>query len=95
MKYRKKPVVIEAVQWNNNIEEVLAFAEDTMSEESNGILYGKTLILATEEKPPRLFIRTREGLVGVEPGAYVVRDVKGGIYPCAADVFVETHEAVE
>ncbi len=82
MKYRKKPVVIEAIQYNgNNRDEILvklnldSIGEDFISDD--------------------LLIETLEGEMRARPGDYIIKGVKGEIYPCKADVFELTYEAIE
>lgn len=80
MRYRKKPVVIEAIQYTgNNFEEILnAF----------GYLYAP-------EKDPNIYVPTLEGTMRCKIGDYLIRGVRGELYPCAKDIFEETYEEVE
>jgi hypothetical protein len=91
MKCRKKPVVVDAIQWNGDLDEAAAFTGDVLKETSIGVLSGKKLFLDIEEKPPKLFIACLSGLNYVERGDYIIRGVRGEIYPCAADVFDATY----
>lgn len=78
-KYRKKPVVIEAVQWTgDNRKEVLAFMNK--SEEFSRTT-GKGL-----------FIDSLEGLTTASPGDFIIKGVKGEFYPCKPDIFEATYE---
>jgi hypothetical protein len=83
-KYRKRPVVIEAVQWNGgNINEVWdAFGAER--------IYGPT-----EANPSWIVISTLEGDMRADVGDWIIRGVKGELYPCRNDVFTETYEAHE
>ncbi len=76
--YRKKPVVIEAVQWS------------TGDKLPGGCFYGRgeTFDLAC------CFIETLEGVMRVNSGDWVITGVKGEIYPCKPDIFAVTYEAV-
>lgn len=77
MKYRKKPVIIEAVQWTgNNISETLRFV-------------GKYAELIIEGQ---LFIKTLEGVMCANVGDYIIRGVAGEYYPCNPDIFAATYE---
>lgn len=81
MKYRKKPVVIEAVQYDgHNKDEIRAFTEDVMRENTDGSTLG---------------IMTLEGVMRAEPGDFIIRGVKGEYYPCKYDIFAATYEAAE
>lgn len=89
MKYRKKPVVVEAMVWNGeNIKEVKEFCGFDAH-----IHYSYT---SFENQPQvKLVLVTLEGEMEVRPGSYIIKGVKGEFYPCRADVFTETYEVVE
>ena len=80
-KYRKKPVVVEAVQWTGeNVEEIEEFMKDAkedygLSEESRRIYFG--------------------GLMFAMAGDYIIKDEKGEFYPCEPEIFHKTYEEVE
>ncbi len=79
--YRKKPVVIEAVLWDgSNVDEVLDLAQTRAS-----------LIRTTDS---RLLIETLEGTMRADRGDYVIRGVKGEIYPCKPGIFAVTYDRV-
>ena len=92
MKFRKKPVVIEAVQWNGiNLEEIKAFV-------------GETLIYSICDTAwevgkgrPRVFvkIKTLEGDMEASVGDYIIKGVHGEFYPCKPDIFEKTYERVD
>lgn len=87
--YRKKPVVIEAVQWlgnsknEENVQELLDFMqiEELVLTVRNGITY--------------ILIETLEGTMEGKPGCYVIKGVKGEFYPCDKEIFEQTYEEVE
>lgn len=80
-KYTKKPVEIEALQFNgNNFEEVENF---TIS----GDLYYK--------ENGDMFVATLEGEHKVSVGDFIIKGVKGEFYPCKPDIFEMTYEKVE
>lgn len=75
-KFRKKPVVIEAVQWTGgDVQPIVEFTGQPVS------FSGDT---------PR--IQTSEGAMGVSPGDWVIRGVKGELYPCKPDIFALTYD---
>lgn len=79
MKYRKKPVVIEAIQWTGgNITEVCNFLP------KSGWTLGKGIN-----------IETLEGTMRADKGDYIIRGVNGEYYPCKPDIFEKTYEPVE
>ena len=81
MKYRKKPVVIEAMQYTGrNALAIMAWAQ---------------LPEITENFTGGLEIETREGTMHADVGDWVIRGVKGEFYPCKPDIFAATYEPVE
>ena len=81
MKYRKKPVVIDAIQYDGkNCMAVLAWA-------------GASQI--TEDFLGGLEIPTLEGTMKASVGDWIIRGVRGELYPCKPDIFAATYEAVE
>ena len=77
-KYRKKPVVIEAIQWaSNNLSEIDNFI-------------GRTV----DNKETTLVIHTLEGDMEASIGDYIIKGVNGEFYPCKPDIFDKTYEEV-
>ena len=93
MKYRKKPVVVEVMQWNgNNIDEIRKFVGDCLIEEYINVNYEcnlKRMILHHIE------IETLEGNHIADIGDYIIKGVNGEFYPCKPDIFEKTYEVVE
>lgn len=97
-KYRKKPVVIEALQWTGrNWTEVCVFCVDLVK--ANGasgepvLAFDGRRVDAPELN--RVLIRTLEGVMEAKAGDYIIKGVKGEFYPCRADIFAATYEEVE
>ena len=85
MKYRKKPVEIEAVQYDGNFRCLDIFSIHEV----------ENFIIGTDEAGnPCLKIPTLEGVMTVSKGDYVIRGVKGEYYPCKPDIFEMTYEKV-
>jgi hypothetical protein len=84
-KFRKKPVVIEAVQFGGSSSQATRL-EDWMA----GRGY-KESRLQTRDRI-RLGIETLEGTMWAEPGDWIIRGVKGEFYPCKPDIFAATYE---
>lgn len=83
-KYRKKPVVIDAIQFTGergNIKQVMAF----LSECKTPVGYNHNGTIQ---------ICTLEGTMDVVLGDWVIKGVKGEFYPCKPDIFEATYEAV-
>lgn len=85
-KYRKKPVEIEAVQWNGTFDGAKAIAR-WAEDKSNA-----TLVVSEEDGDLWFTIETLEGSMTVTPGDFVICGVKGEFYPCKPDIFEETYE---
>lgn len=85
-KFRKKPVVIEAVQW--------AGPTDTNRVLNWLSLLGVTLNAAWRFHDTDITIPTLEGDMKAAPGDWIVRGVKGEFYPCKPDIFAATYDAV-
>lgn len=83
MKYRKKPVVIEAVQWRggHTMEAIQKLAQDS-----------DRMVLRDNHQ---LIIPTLEGDHRANPGDWIIKGVQGELYPCKPDIFEATYEAVE
>ncbi len=81
MKFRKKPVVIDAVLWDGKLSTLagLGFYENTVSQE---------LLSAP------LQIQTLEGDMTAQVGDWIIKGVNGELYPCKPDIFHKTYEEV-
>lgn len=80
MKYRKKPIIVEAVQWlGHNADEIFDFiGKDNMAWDN-----------------AQLCVFTLEGVYRSEVGEYIIKGIKGEFYPCKPDIFEMTYEAVD
>lgn len=83
MKYRKKPVVIEAVKFTDDDYGTLC------------ALGSIGLKLEVKYNPTRLEIKTLEGVMTADIGDYIIKGVQGEFYPCKPDIFEKTYEKVE
>lgn len=79
-KFRKKPVIIEAIQWlGNNFTELEEFgSERDIVSNPDGTLT----------------IATLEGNLTAQKRDWIIRGVKGEVYPCKPDIFDQTYEEV-
>jgi len=93
MKYRKKPVVIEAVQHTGAMTRKM-YDFLTQSEGHPIETKGENFSMQRRETG-RLVIKTLEGNRIAEVGDFIIRGVKGEFYPCKPDIFEATYEAVE
>jgi len=81
-KFRKKPVVIEAIRWTGNWDAIYNFVGNAAQWEREG-----------EQRV--LIIPTLEGAMRAQEGDWIIKGVKGEFYPCKPDIFAATYEAVE
>jgi len=84
MKYRKKPVVIEAWCVESNIGGMPKWLTDALG---NGV--------SISSIGPVVTIDTLEGKMTARPGDWIIRGVKGELYPCKPDIFAATYEPAE
>ena len=81
MKFRKKPVVIEAIQYlggDESQDDVADFMDAEIAVSDDAIL-----------------IDTLEGEMMAMPGDWIIKGIKGEFYPCKPDIFAATYDAVE
>lgn len=81
-KFRKKPVEIEAMQYDGSYESgkaILDWADETV--------YRSSLL--------SLSIKTLEGVMIVSPDDWVIKGLQGEFYPCKPDIFEASYEKVE
>lgn len=99
-KFRKKPVVIEALQWSGHDVEALAVwasRADLSVRKARGEKSPTNSIelpLAVVTGSDHVEIKTLEGVMIARPGDWIICGVKGEFYPCKADIFAATYEAV-
>ena len=90
MKYRKKPVVIEAFQWFGDIRQT-EDPEWFIREIKNGNAWCDT---DSDSGTFTMKIKTLEGIMRANQGDYIIKGVKDEIYPCKPEIFEETYEEV-
>ena len=84
MKFRKKPVIVEAIQYTDKTaEKVIDFIGNTKCTWSMNEL-GTTL-----------YLDTLEGGHEASQGDWIIKGVKGEFYPCKPDIFEATYEKIE
>jgi hypothetical protein len=86
MKYRKKPVEIEAIQFFDQPEELINIQE----------FMGNVDITVDYKdfNDPKLKIETLEGVMNSSLGDYIIKGIKGEFYPCKPDIFELTYEQI-
>lgn len=78
MRYRKKPNIVDAIQWlgNNHIEICFKFPNE----------------LQTNNNLDEIIIKTLEGTMIVSIGDWIIRDTEGNIYPCKDVIFKNEYQ---
>ena len=85
-KYRKKPVVIEAMRFADKAKSIEAISE-WMDIETTRISYA-------DPENPHFIIETLEGEMKAQVGDWIIRGIKGEYYRCKPDIFAATYEPV-
>lgn len=81
MKFVKKPIPIDTIQWTGyNFDEIANFMGDS-----------RPVIAGTNN----LLISTLEGEMKAIPGSWIIRGPKGEYYPCRKDIFEETYMRID
>jgi hypothetical protein len=94
-KFRKKPVVIDAWQWahgKGNSDEVFVGVPDWLktAQEAQNVRY--SYVAGGAALNGRIFVETLEGCMAADLGDWIIRGVKGELYPCKPDIFVATYD---
>ena len=85
-RYCKRPVTIHAIQWTGeNTLEVVEFCHKFQVREKVDVYQSKY----------KLEIETLEGTINASVGDFIIKGVKGEVYPCKPDIFNLTYEIVE
>ena len=83
-KYRKRPVVIEALRWNGVFDhKLLSFIDANL------------VSLGYSDGEVYFFIKTLEGDHKVTVGDYIIKGIKGEFYPCKPDIFEKTYDEAQ
>lgn len=83
-KYRKKPVVVEAVKWDGKLTTI------------EPLMAGSTCEVVEQNfLEDDLIIPTLEGKMTANVGDWIIKGVKGELYPCKPDIFEATYELAE
>ncbi len=79
MKFRKKPIVIDAIKYDGTLESVLPLGMPEVCQD-----------FCSDD----LLIPTLEGEMRALKGDYIIKGIKGEFYPCKPDIFESTYEQV-
>lgn len=100
MKYRKKPVVIEAHQWfppgdERHDPNMLTVRKGNSVNPPDYRQLGDLYQFHDGFRSQIFFIHTLEGNMRVKPGDWIITGIAGEKYPCKPDIFEQTYEKVE
>jgi len=92
-KYRKKPVVIEAIRiTRDNLNEIIKFTD---GDDSICTPFFDSPSRPNEEQKFAMFhIHTLEGVMRADIGDWIIKGINGELYPCKPDIFDKTYELV-
>ena len=96
IKYRKKPVVIEAVQWDGSQDgwqQLLKWAG--RYNPPTGHSSPHWIIVHIAHNPVTVTVHTLEGAMTVSPDDWVIKGVADEFYPCKPEIFEQTYELAE
>lgn len=101
--FTKKPVTIEAMQWDGTAHAAIAVINWAVSHDGESIRFHEAQAAYDEGDrrgsrpaiPAYLSIDTLEGTMTASPGDYIIRGVNGEFYPCKPDIFAKTYDAVD
>lgn len=88
MKYRKKPIEVQAQQYLSPFPN-----RDSQDDFSSWLI--KNLRQSFKYEGEDLIIITLEGAMRASPNDYIIKGTQGEIYPCKPDIFEQTYEKVE
>lgn len=87
MKYKAKPVTIEAIKFTgDNLDEIKSFC---------GEEWGVSVYYDGESWEDIIYIETLEGEMITKVGDYIIKGTKGEFYPCKSDIFNEKYEEIK
>ena len=92
MKYRKKPTIVDAIQFNGlNLEEIKQFVGDKLTYD----IVDTAWVVGKGRPYIIMSVDTLEGVMPVYEGDYIIKGVNGEFYPCKPYIFEKTYEMVD
>lgn len=96
MKFRKRPIVIDAIRYTGKIEDLDGLMLKIDGQQQPYYMTPEMAGLNAAHEPGKpLYIPTAEGVLTVQVGDFVIRGLKGELYPCKPDIFSSTYERAE
>lgn len=84
-KYRKKPIIVDAIQWNGDNYGEIKIKLDSLAQN----------LLSSDALRTAIYVLTLEGLMKAQIGDWIIKGITGELYPCKPDIFEKTYESVE
>jgi hypothetical protein len=95
MKYRKKPVEVEAIQWTGkNHRQMFDFLTSNSFKKETMTVDGDHFYIDHSKVEGGLIIKTLEGEHIASIGDYIIKGIQGEFYPCKEEIFNQTYEAI-
>lgn len=93
--FRKKPVVIEAMQWDGTTAKATRVIDWVLANGGTARFHAEYTDNGGASLPAYVSIDTLEGSMAAVAGDWVIRGVKGEFYPCKPDIFSATYDLVD
>jgi len=90
MKFRKKPIEIEAIEFDGTEDNARHIATEFKVQPGQMMYYPPK-----GEFTPHMDIRTLEGVFRANAGDWIIKDVNGEYYPCKSEIFEKTYDRVD
>jgi hypothetical protein len=89
MKYRKKPIEVEAFQWNGNFTDLIKWTKSTPLRGSYNFEHKKGFFGKNS-----LLIKTNKGSMKAALGDWIIKGINNEYYPVRPDIFRQTYEKI-
>ena len=95
MKYKNKPIFIEAIKLEDNYNSIYSAIEFVNEVDMSTSVIGANACVEAVKENQGLFIDTSVGTVKASFGDYIIKGIQGEFYPCKPDIFKEKYELIE
>lgn len=95
MKFRKKPVIVDAVKLENNYDSIVNAVEFVFDIGMETSVIGANATVRDIQERNGLDIITLEGTMKASFGDWIIKGVNGEFYPCKPDIFEKTYEVLQ
>ena len=95
-RYRKKPVEIEALQWDGTAEGATPIIDWVLTNDGSAAYICEDIERCSgSETSHKIMIRTLEGDMKADRDDWIIRGIEGEFYPCKPDIFEKSYDALE